>query len=262
MKTFAAEHLRFSYDGVRDIFSDISLSVRQGEVFAILGCNGAGKSTLLNCLARQITPDGGGVTLDGMPCEKMPRRIFARHVGYVPQFHQSVFAYTVEEFVVMGRAPHLQALQTPGEADYEIARTCMERVGVAHLAQKSYLEISGGERQMVLFAQALAQQPDFLVLDEPTSHLDFGNQVRCLQMIERLAEQGYGILLTSHFPDHSLMFSHRVGVLHEGRFLAMGPAEEAINQENMQRIYGVQVEIRRSETLHRMTCLARNDSNA
>ena len=223
MITYTAEKISFAYNGGRNIFTDVDLAVSKGEVFTILGSNGTGKSTLLNCIAGQLKPLSGKVQIGGKAIESMSTNEFARHVAYVGQLHYPMFAYSVREVVVMGRL--------------------------------AYLEISGGERQLVMFAQALTQTPDFLVLDEPTSHLDFGNQIRCLEIVQKVAGEGYGVILSSHFPDHSFMFNHRVGILHEGRFIAIGNAKDVITEENMSAIYNIPVSVDYNASLGRLTCL-------
>ena len=255
MIKYTAEKISFAYTSGHNIFTNIDLSVNKGEVFTILGSNGTGKSTLLNCIAGQLTPLSGKVQIGGKSIESMSTDEFARHVAYVAQLHYPMFAYSVREVVVMGRLAYLGISGSPKQADYKIAEEMMELMGVSHLADKSYLEISGGERQLIMFAQALTQTPDFLVLDEPTSHLDFGNQIRCLEIVQKVAGEGYGVILSSHFPDHSLMFNHRVGILHKGQFIAIGNAKEVINEQNMSAIYNIPVSVEYNVSLDRLTCL-------
>ena len=255
MIKYTAEKISFAYTSGHNIFTNIDLSVNKGEVFTILGSNGTGKSTLLNCMAGQLTPLSGKVQIGGKSIESMSTDEFARHVAYVGQLHYPMFAYSVREVVVMGRLAYLGISGSPKQADYKIAEEMMELMGVSHLADKSYLEISGGERQLIMFAQALTQTPDFLVLDEPTSHLDFGNQIRCLEIVQKVAGEGYGVILSSHFPDHSLMFNHRVGILHKGQFIAIGNAKEVINEQNMSAIYNIPVSVEYNVSLDRLTCL-------
>lgn len=255
MITYTAEKISFAYNGGRNIFTDVDLAVSKGEVFTILGSNGTGKSTLLNCIAGQLKPLSGKVQIGGKAIESMSTNEFALHVAYVGQLHYPMFAYSVREVVVMGRLAYLGISGSPKHSDYKIAENMMELMGVSHLADKSYLEISGGERQLVMFAQALTQTPDFLVLDEPTSHLDFGNQIRCLEIVQKVAGEGYGVILSSHFPDHSFMFNHRVGILHEGRFIAIGNAKDVITEENMSAIYNIPVSVDYNASLGRLTCL-------
>ncbi len=255
--TIAVDNLSFAYPNGPKIFSGITFEVEKGEIFAILGCNGTGKSTLLSCIVNQLKPGSGTTSLDGRNIAKIPIEEFARKVGYVPQFHQPVFPYTVEELVVMGRAPHLGAFGSPKKEDFKIAHQMMEIMQISHLSGKSYLQISGGERQLALITQALTQQPDYLILDEPTAHLDFGNQIRMLKILKKLASQGYGIIFTTHFPDHLLMFSLTVGIMHQGKLLAIGPAERVITPEIMETIYNLEVDISFHPQLNRPVCLAK-----
>ena len=253
--TMEVRDLEFHYPGGEPVFRAVDFTLERGEVFAILGANGVGKTTLLNCVANQASPSGGDVRVDGRSIRRMSRNDFARIVAYVPQFHQPVFPYTVRNFVTMGRAPYLRIYESPRPEDAAVAMEKLALLGVAHLADTSYLELSGGQRQLVMVAQALAQEPEYLILDEPTSHLDFGNQIRSLRLIERLAADGHGVLLTSHHPDHSLMFNHTVGVMHEKRFIALAQADDAITRENMEKIYGVDVAIEEIAARRRKICL-------
>ena len=255
MITYTADNISFAYPKGKLVLKDINMSVSKGTVFTILGTNGTGKSTLLNCIAGQLTPLSGNVSIGGKSVKDMTVTEFSRHVAYVGQMHYPVFAYTGREVVVMGRTPYLGMTGSPRKSDYEIADDMMDLLKISQLAEKSYLEISGGERQLVMLAQALAQTPDFLVLDEPTSHLDFGNQIRLLDIIQNVASEGYGVILTSHFPDHSLMFDHTVGILHNGSFISVGPAKEVITEQNMQDIYKIQVSVSYNDILMRKTCL-------
>ena len=253
--TIEVKDLSFSYSDSAKVFTDINFTLCKGEIFTILGANGAGKTTLLNCIVNQLTPDNGEIKINGQSIRSMSKNEFAKIVAYVPQFHQPIFPYSVLSFVTMGRAPYLRIYNTPLERDTHIAIQMIELLGISHLAEKSYLEISGGERQLVMIAQALAQEPDFLIFDEPTSHLDFGNQIRTLRLIDQLSKDGYGIILTSHHPDHSLMFNHTVAVMHEDTFIALASAQEVITRENMEKIYGIQVEIETLPKLSRKICL-------
>jgi iron complex transport system ATP-binding protein len=253
--TIEVRELSFSYPKGVNIFADISFTLSKGEVLTILGANGAGKTTLLNCIANQEKPDSGRIVINGLPISRMSKNDFAKVVAYVPQFHQPIFPYSVLSFVTMGRAPYLRIYESPLKRDTDIAMQMIDLLNIRHLAEKSYLEISGGERQLVMIAQALAQEPDFLIFDEPTSHLDFGNQIRMLRLIEQLSQGGYGILLTSHYPDHSLMFNHTVAIMHEHSFIALAIASEVITKENMEEIYGLQVEIETLPKISRKICL-------
>jgi len=225
------------------VFEDVSLALVPGEVLVLLGPNGTGKSTLLKCMAGLLRPQQGRVLLDdGNVAALRPSRL-ARRIGYVPQSNSSTFPFRVRDVVVMGRAPHLNTLESPSRRDVEIADRMIEETGIVHLADRSCHEISAGEWQMVLIARALAQQPDVLLFDEPTSHLDIGNQVRILDNVRRLARQGFTIVMASHVPDHAFMAGDRVAILKDRRLMALGPPDDVITAETLRRAYGVEVQV-------------------
>lgn len=238
-----ARDLSFAYPGGRTIFSGLDLTAAAGEIVCILGPNGTGKSTLVKCLAGLYRPLAGSLSLAGREAGTLGRAAVARIAAYVPQLHQGVFAFSVFEVVLMGRAPHLGFFGAPGRRDREVADRAIAALGIEHLAGKPYTDLSGGERQLVLFARILAQEPRLLLLDEPTSHLDFGNQVQVLALIRRLADQGLAVIMTSHFPDHAFLTSRTVAVMAGGRFMAVGRPGEVVTEERLAAVYGVDVRI-------------------
>ncbi|HQD25155.1 MAG TPA: ABC transporter ATP-binding protein [Methanoculleus thermophilus] len=248
----------FSYDGITKQFEDVSFSLRRGEVLSLLGRNGTGKSTLIKCILNILTPQSGMVEINGHRVTDMRPEEVAREVGYVPQVHHAVFPFTALDFVLMGRAPHISTFSVPKEEDYEKAEEAFARIGITHLREKCISEMSGGESQMVMIARALAQEPSLLILDEPTSHLDIGNQMKVIATIDRLAADGIAILMSTHFPDHGFLVSHTVAILQGGRLIAQGPAEDVITKENLHEAYGVDVCVRYVEEAERMVCIPIN----
>ncbi|HEV3008971.1 MAG TPA: ABC transporter ATP-binding protein, partial [Burkholderiales bacterium] len=186
------DRLAFGFPG-RTIGRDVSFTLGGGEVMCVLGPNGGGKTTMFRTVLGLLEKHSGSVQLEGQPLESLPRAEIARRVGYVPQGHAAYFAYTVREFVLMGRTAHLGVFASPAKKDFVVAERALESLGIAHLAEKPVTEISGGERQLALVARALAQEPRLLVLDEPTASLDFGNQVRVLERICALGGSGIAI---------------------------------------------------------------------
>ena len=246
----------FSYDETKNVFEEVSFQVGRGEMFCILGPNGVGKSTLLKCLCNLIRVKSGKVEIDGYPTGSMKSSDLARKIGFVPQLHYPVFAYTVGEVVLMGRTPHLNAMASPSKADIQIAEEAMSRINIVHLRDKLYTAISGGEMQLVLLARVLAQQADILLLDEPTSHLDVGNQIRILEVLDGLTQQGYSIVLTTHSPDQTFISDCTVAVMKDGHFIVVGPADEAVTEKNMLTVYGVQVKVVYvAEDVNRKVCV-------
>lgn len=249
------EGASFSYDGITKQFEDISLFLRRGEVLSLLGRNGTGKSTLIKCILNVLTLRAGRVEINGRRIAGMRPDEIAREVGYVPQTHRAVFPFTAFDFALMGRAPHIPTFSVPGEEDCEKVEEAFARIGIAHLRDKRISEISGGESQMVMIARALAQEPSLLILDEPTSHLDIGNQMKVIATIDRLAADGIAILMSTHFPDHGFLLSHTVAILENGRLIARGPAEDVITKENLREAYGIDVCVRYVEEVERMVCI-------
>lgn len=244
------------YNGV-PVVSDISFTVEAGEVVSILGSNGIGKTTLFKTVLSSLRPLSGKVLLDGVETDRLTSRQRARVLGYVPQVHTPPFPYTVLQVVTTGRTAHLSLFSAPSEADNALALETLGRLGISHLAQRVYTELSGGERQLVLIARALAQQPKILIMDEPTSNLDFGNQLRMLRLIRRLAGSGLSVLLTTHYPEHVLNCATKVVVLYgQGRF-KVGAPEELITAETLRELYRVDTEVRRVESLgrHAAVCI-------
>ena len=225
--------------GGRTLFSGLSFTLAPGEVLCVLGPNGIGKSTLLRCLAGQETLAAGEIRLDGRPLPALSRRAIGQRLGVVPQSDAPVFAFTVREVVEMGRAPHLGWLAAPGPADRAVAQAALEKLGVAGLAGRLYPELSGGERQLVLIARALAQQPALLVMDEPTASLDFGNQIRVLDHIGRLRGQGMAVLMSTHQPEHALRVADRIALFNAGQVIADGPPAAMITPARLASLYGV-----------------------
>jgi iron complex transport system ATP-binding protein len=234
--------LAFGFPG-RTIGRDVSFTLAAGEVMCVLGPNGGGKTTLFRTVMGLLEPHGGTVSVQSSRLKDLSRQEIARRIGYVPQGHTGYFAFTVREFVLMGRTAHLGAFASPGKHDLAVAERVLESLGIASLAGKPVTEISGGERQLALVARALAQEPKLLVLDEPTASLDFGNQVRVLERISGLARSGIAILFSSHEPDHAFLCAQRALLLGEGRVLELGAPREVIRPDTLQRLYHVSVQV-------------------
>ena len=235
------QNLSFSYDKKRTIFHDVSFTLDKGEVLSILGTNGAGKSTLLNCLANLLKPQSGDIFLNGTSIREMHMREVAKAIGYVPQVHVPTYDFTVRDFTVMGRSPYIGAFGNPSKKDYEIADEALARMNIYHLRDKLYTEISGGERQQVTIARALTQQPQIILLDEPTAHLDYGNQFRVVQMIAQLADEGYALIMTTHNPDHAIILNGKVAILNREGVLGVGQDSDTLSGETLSELYGLSI---------------------
>ncbi len=229
--------------GKKRVLHNISLSLCSGEVLCLLGPNGVGKTTLFKSILGFLTLQGGQVLLNEKDIRLWKQKNLARAIGYVPQAHEPPFPYRVLDVVMMGRTAHMGRFAMPSREDENAAREALENIGAAFLKDEIYTEISGGERQMVLIARALAQSPEILVMDEPTANLDFGNQMRVLEQIKRLAASGFGIIMTSHFPDHAFLCSNKVALLSKDSALMIGTADEVVSEKNLKTAYGVTVKI-------------------
>jgi iron complex transport system ATP-binding protein len=240
-----AENISFSYsdDLSKSVFRNVSLTVRSGDVVCLLGPNGIGKSTLLKCLSNILHIQEGSILLNGRNLSEFKLPDIAKQIGYVPQGLMSAFPFRIKDIIIMGRAPHLSVLASPSRADMEIARRAMETVGVAHLADRPCNGVSGGEWQLTLIARALVQEPQILLLDEPTSHLDMGNQMKILRVIKDLSDSDMTIVMATHFPDHAFLVSSVVAILNNGRIAQIGAPDEVITEESMKATYGVDVRI-------------------
>ena len=257
MKIFEVENIWFRYSGSdKDVLRGVSFDVWEGEIFTILGPNGSGKSTLLDCMAALRKHTSGAIRLTGREITLMKAREVARVVGYVPQLHVPAFSYTVLDFVLMGRAPNIGVFQKPDEVDVAAAYTALEEVGVEHLASRPYTEISGGERQQATIARAVCQQPKIILFDEPTAHLDYGNQHRILQLIRKLSGRGFAIVITTHNPDHALLLKGTTAILGMDGELVSGPGDEMLTEERLRALYGLDLCITRVEKAGREACLA------
>jgi iron complex transport system ATP-binding protein len=232
--------------GAREIFSGIDLDVFRGELLSVLGPNGCGKSTLLRCIGGALTLHAGTVRLDKIDISSLDPGARARRIGFLFQNHTPTFPFLVLEVVSMGRAPHLGLFGVPSSKDIALAEQALDRVGILHLKDRPYTEVSGGERQLVLLARTLAQQPDVILLDEPMSHLDLRNQVRSLKAIGELAAQGVTMIMTTHDPNHALQFPGRAVMMKPGGTVVTGLASEVITDAELTSTYGIDIAVVRA----------------
>ncbi|MGC7590844.1 ABC transporter ATP-binding protein [Bisgaard Taxon 46] len=216
--------------------SEINLQLEANQIICLLGANGCGKTTLLKTILGLLPALSGEILLQNRPHFEWTQKQLAQFIGYVPQVHH-LFHFTVQEVVLMGRTAHLSWYSAPKKSDIEIAEQCLDTLGIAHLSQRFYHQISGGERQLVLIARALAQQPSFLIMDEPTSNLDFGNQLRVLEKIAQLKQRGLSILMTTHQPEHSMQIADRAILFHQGKIIANGEPKHTLTTKNLATIY-------------------------
>ncbi|WP_323991367.1 ABC transporter ATP-binding protein [Nguyenibacter sp. L1] len=237
MSGLEARQVGFRRQG-RWVLEDVSLTLRPGELVALLGPNGAGKTSLLRLLLRLSRPDAGRILLDGRDIAGLTRRHLAGRVAYVPQGHAVAFPYRVADVVALGRlAGGTMLAPFASAADHRAAAEAMARLAIGHLAERAYVTLSGGERQSVLIARALAQGARLLVLDEPEAGLDYGQQRRLFGLLRDLAAGGYAILATTHDPLRAARVFSRAVLLRGGRVLADGPAAAILSEDAISDLY-------------------------
>ncbi len=248
-----AEDVSLSYNG-HLVLGSVDLQLKKGAVITLLGPNGCGKTTLLKVINGLIHPGSGKIYVDGKDMEAMKPGARARLIGYVSQTQRSSFPFTALDIVITGRMPHISALAQPGPGDLEKAYQALNMMGASYLADRPYTQISGGERQLVMIARALSQEPSYLLLDEPTSYLDFKNQFIVLKMISRIAnEQKVTVVMTLHDPNHALMFSDEVVLMRKPgssgssssipNLVAVGGPKEVMTPQNIREAYGIDVQV-------------------
>ncbi len=237
------------FDGVtarlagRDVLRGVDLEVRSGEVLGLLGRNGAGKTTLLRVATAVLPAGAGSVLVNGAGVSELSRRELARRLAVVPQETHVPFPFRVSEVVLMGRTPHQGAFGFDAPEDLARAQAALERMGVAQLADRSILEISGGERQLVMVARALAQEPDVLLFDEPTAFLDLGHRLDVLGVLREVAADGRAALVVSHDLTLAARFCDRLALLADGRIAASGSAADVLTPEHLRAAFGIEADV-------------------
>lgn len=225
------------------ILENVNFSMETGEICCLLGPNGVGKTTLFKTLLKLLKPIDGKVVIDGEDIGKWSPAKMARCTAYVSQYHVPPFPYIVKDVVLLGRINSVGYFGQPSKKDYDIVDKAMEDMGIDHLKEKVYTDISGGERQLVMIARALAQQPKILVLDEPTASLDYGNMVRVMKKIKELQEKEYGVIMTTHSPDQAFMCNSKVVLLQKNAPVIFGGTVAVITEKNLKNAYNVDVRV-------------------
>jgi len=230
--------------GEKVILKDVSFTLAPGELLCLLGPNGVGKTTLFKTILGSLKLLSGEILLHGQDITKLDLRHFARKIAYVPQAHTPPFPFRVIDVVTMGRTAHFCVFSMPSAHDIKIADEALDTMNITHLREKMYTEISGGERQLVLIARALAQQSEILVMDEPTSNLDFGNQIKVLEHVREVSRtKGVSVILTTHSPNHALAYATKVVILKRNGGFTVGLPEEVISEKYILDTYRVEAEL-------------------
>ncbi len=234
--------LHFSYPK-QSVLEGVDFTLNRGEIVSLLGPNGCGKSTLIRLILKLIHPSQGEIWLDNNTIDRYSHREIAKYIAYIPQYNNVPFNYSVLEMVMMGRVAKHGFFAAPSARDKEVAHESLQRIGIDDLAQRPFGQLSGGQKQMVLLARALSQEVNTFIMDEPVSGLDYGNQIRLLELISDLGRQGYTFLKTTHYPDHALMVSSRVVVMNGGKIIANGKPEEVITSTMIREVYGINADL-------------------
>ncbi len=236
------QNVSFSY-GLWQVLKNVSFSVSSGELLCVLGPNGVGKSTLFRCMLGLLKNYHGTILIDGEDNKILKTEKLAQKIAYIPQSHSSVFPYTVLDMVLMGTTAKLGKHVLPGQKQQGLALEALNRLGIFHLAERSYTQISGGEAQLVLIARAIAQQAKILVMDEPTANLDYGNQIRVMEETKKLTQHGYTIIQSTHNPEQAFLYADKVLVMMNGTVAQTGTPKDVLSEDLLFKLYGVHIQL-------------------
>ena len=249
--------------GNGDVLKGISCNADYGDVLCLLGPNGCGKTTLFRMMLGTLPVTDGKISIDGKNIHDFTTKPLANMIAYIPQYHSPVFAYTVLDVVIMGRASHFSAFETPKEPDREAAFSALEKVNALHLANKKYTSLSGGQRQLVLIARAICQSAKIFIMDEPAANLDYANHQLLMNVISGLARQGYCIIMSTHSPEHPFSVGTKVLLMKTGKVVGFGTPKEVITSETLQSVYDIEMDVITAHDRYgceRTICLPVNNS--
>ncbi len=256
---YEIENVSFTYPSLdRKVLDGVNLKISEGDVLSVLGRNGSGKSTLLNCMLGSLKPQGGEIRLFGKSLRDMSERGIASVVGYVPQNHIPAFGYTVFDFVQMGCASRIGLFSHPGKKEHDDTAAVLSEMGIEPLSERPYTELSGGERQQATIARAIISRPRIVLFDEPTAHLDFGNQLRVLRLIKSLSDKGFAVVITTHNPDHAMLLGGRAAILDRQGHLISGKVDDIITEASLKDVYSSDLKLKYIEEFGRKVCVYPN----
>ena len=237
------EDISFAYE-TTPVLRDLSISIREQDFIGLIGPNGSGKSTLLKIMGAILKPDSGSIQFKESSLSKINKKLFAQSVSWISQDHPMVFPFKVSEIVLMGRHPYLSPLSFESEEDFEISRSAMEITMTSQFADRYFNEISGGEKQRVMIASALAQNPEMMLLDEPTAALDLKYQIQILSILKNLnAGNKMTLIMAMHDLNLASSFCNRLILLNEGKIVRDGTPEQVLEKNILEQVYGIEVDL-------------------
>jgi len=252
----SVNNISFGYSPEKLVLRDISFELGAGDIMTVLGPNGVGKSTLFDCICRLRMPLSGQIHVEGNPIESYTQRQLASLITLVSQKVNSIFDFTVLDYVVMGCAPRVSPFGKPSAKDYADAKQAMADIGISCFSERIFTQLSGGEQQQVTIAKAIAQRPKIILFDEPTSFLDVGNQQKVLRLVKQMAASGFAIIMTTHNPDHAIQLGGICALMHPNGSMVIGPPESSLKEEILTEIYQTPLRLFKIEELDRCACLA------
>ncbi len=229
--------------GSADVVKGVSCHADAGDILCLVGPNGCGKTTLFRMMLGSLPVRRGSICIDGRDIRQMKPREMASLIAYIPQYHTPIFSYTVLDVVVMGRASHFSAFETPGDMDRQAAFSALEKVNILQLANRKYTTLSGGQRQLVLIARAICQSAKIFVMDEPAANLDYANHQLLMDVVTDLAKKGYCVVMSTHAPEHPASVGTRVLMMRAGQVSAFGTPDQVITPENLERVYDIEMDV-------------------
>lgn len=230
--------------GKNEILRDVNFTVDTGEIICILGENGSGKSTLLKSMLNLIKVKSGNILVDEKNLLKMSNTEMSKNISYIPQIHIPAFDFSVVDVVLMGLYSNYNSFYKKfKKEDYDKVLEVLDRLNISYLADKNYRKISGGERQLVLIARALIQANKYIVMDEPIANLDYGNQIKIMEICKSFKKNGIGIVITTHNPNHALMYGDRVLIIRKDKNSIFGKADDVLTEELLSDIYKIPIEV-------------------
>lgn len=251
------ENLSYEYSEGLELWKDVSFILKQGEILSIMGANGSGKTTLLNSLIGFLRPKTGRVYIEDKgelwDAHKNSAE-FTEKIAYVPQLSDAAYSFAVEDYILMGRAPYIGVFQNPSSEDRDLTEDVMQQMGIYPIRHRRFNTLSGGQQRQTVIARAIVQQPSIIIMDEPANHLDYGNQFRVIEMIEKLAQNGMTIILTTHRPEQALYLGQFAGMLID-HTLHVGNAENVITEEALEKMYQLKIKLTYVENIGRYVCI-------